>query len=132
MIDGLRYPDKQAFLDNMADMVVEHGGFFGIRDEGGLDAAIARGEQILAYTEETVTIFEIAAAIVYAITKMHHPFIDGNKRPGLLYLYGFLAINGCDFDASERAATTFFNGIAAGDHTEQDLAVWIAANSWEN
>ena len=60
--------------------LAEHGGSDGIRDKGLLESALFRPKNQLAYGNPTI--FALAAAYGYGITK-NHPFIDGNKRTSI-------------------------------------------------
>jgi death on curing protein len=59
------------------------GGSHGLRDEGSLESAIARPYQSFGGENLYPNPFYKAAAILESII-INHPFIDGNKRTGLL------------------------------------------------
>ncbi|WP_287739665.1 type II toxin-antitoxin system death-on-curing family toxin [Microcystis sp. M179S2] len=59
--------------------IAEHGGLEGIRDEGLLESALSRPQNLLAYSESPPDMASLAAAYAYGIVK-NHPFVDGNKR----------------------------------------------------
>ena len=63
-IQGRPYvnPPLQAVLDLHGELLAEHGGGPGIRDLGALEASLARPFQIIAYGDERLTIFDLAAA----------------------------------------------------------------------
>ena len=63
--------------------IEKFGGANGVRDLGGLQSALARPFQTFGGTDLNPTIFEKAAAIGESLI-MNHPFIDGNKRTGVL------------------------------------------------
>jgi death-on-curing protein len=71
----------------------------------------------------------LAAAYVVGICS-NHPFIDGNKRAGLLAALVFLEINGYRLVISDTEATIdairTIESVASGDVSEQDLTEWIA------
>jgi death on curing protein len=107
-------------------LVAEFGGAAGLRDVGLLDSALARAQHRLAYN--TPTIFELAAS--YAFELIHsHPFVDGNKRIGLVAAVTFLEINSCRFTASEIDAVIHTLALAAGEMDEAAYATWLAQNS---
>ena len=81
----IELPPIKAIIDLHAEALEEHGGAPGLRDKGALEAALARPRQILAYSEESVTVFDLAAALCVGICR-NHPFVDGNKRAGFLAL----------------------------------------------
>lgn len=68
------------------------GGSHGIRDRGLLLSAIAQAELSLFGDLVYKNAYEVAGTYAYHIIK-NHPFIDGNKRIGILAAMTFLQIN---------------------------------------
>ena len=99
-----------------------HGGGAGIRDQGLLESALARPQNLFEYGEPGI--FELAAAYTGGIVQ-NHPFIDGNKRTGFLAGAAFLELNGFQFLADESEATQIVLALASGRLTEQQLAEWL-------
>ena len=108
------------------EMIAEHGGHAGVRDEGLLESALARPRQLLAYGDPGL--FELAAAYAFGIVR-NHPFIDGNKRAGLAAADVFLQLNGFEIVVHEVQAVVVFLDLAAGEIDEAVLAKWIEANA---
>lgn len=71
------------------------GGANGIRDENALESALAQPLQEHYYRE--ADLYAIAAAYAYHIAE-NQPYIDGNKRTGLLCALNFLEQNGVPSD----------------------------------
>jgi death on curing protein len=67
------------------------GGADGVRDENALESALAQPMQEYLYRQSDL--FAIAAACAFHIAE-NQPYIDGNKRTGLLSALNFLAENG--------------------------------------
>lgn len=106
------------------------GGAPGIRDEGGIDAALARPHQLIAYGGgEDVDIFQIAASLMYSITKNRHPFADGNKRVGLAMLLLTLRSNGWSLDITNDQAIATTLKIADGTMSENELVIFCREKS---
>jgi death on curing protein len=63
-----------------------YGGAHGVRDEGLLEAAIARPYQTFDGNDLYPGAIEKAAAIFESVLK-NHPFIDGNKRTSFLAMF---------------------------------------------
>lgn len=103
--------------------IAEHGGSGGTRDEGFLLSALAKPQNILAYSENA-DIAELAAAYAYGIAK-NHPFIDGNKRTALVVMRTFLILNECELNASGEDKYITFLNLAEGNLTGAQLARWI-------
>ena len=104
----------------------EHGGASGVRDDGLLESALARPQQLFTYGEPDV--FDLAAAYTAGIVR-NHPFVDGNKRTGFVVGILFLELNGPTFTASEADATHAVLGLAAGKITDDEFAIWLRSNS---
>lgn len=120
-----RWIDKRVLLLLHDESLAEHGGGRGIRDEGLLDSALARPQNLVAYGDPDVA--DLAASYAVGLAK-NHPFVDGNKRAGFLALGLFLYLNGWRLHALQPAATATMLAVAASELTEQELAVWIRAN----
>jgi death-on-curing protein len=106
-------------------LLERHGGGDGIRDEGLLDSALSRPQQLFHY--ESAALFSLAAAYAHGIVK-NHPFIDGNKRTGFMAAYSFLGANGQRLTASEVEAVTQTLVLAAGSCDAADYAEWLRKN----
>ena len=74
----MRWITKTGLLMLHEQSLFEHGGSSGIRDEGLLDSALARPQNIHFYRPEG-TLAELAAAYCFGVAK-NHAFVDGNKR----------------------------------------------------
>jgi death-on-curing protein len=129
MTGAIVYPPIEAILEAHARLLNRYGGAGGIRNPGGIEAALARGEQLRAYADEEPSIFALAAAIGYAFAHVHHPFVDGNKRVAFYAVFATLRMNGWGLDAAEREAAKVFDHIAAGDLDEAAFAAWLEQNS---
>ncbi len=105
------------------DQLREHGGLPGVRDENGLEAALARPRQKWHYDPES-DLATLAAPYAYGLAKAH-AFIDGNKRISFLAGVIFLGLNGKDLDATEAEVVQAMTALAAGSLSEADLAKWI-------
>jgi death-on-curing protein len=106
--------------------LAEFGGAAGIRDEGLLDSALSKPENLFAYG--TPSVFELAASYGFGLVK-NHPFIDGNKRIGFIVAVVFLQLNGWRLEASEVEATLRTLALAAGELSEAEFAEWLRAHS---
>lgn len=107
-------------------LLAEFGGLAGIRDEGMLDSALGKPENLFAYGKPNL--FDLAASYGFGLIK-NHPFIDGNKRVAFLTALIFLELNGYKFQASEADAAVRTLALAAGELTESAYADWLKANS---
>ena len=103
--------------------LAEHGGAPGVRDQGLLESALARPQNVAAYNPDA-DIAAVAAAYAFGIAR-NHPFVDGNKRTALVALELFLALNGVDLRADDQACVDIILRLAAGDIGEPELADWL-------
>ncbi|MGD9537864.1 MAG: type II toxin-antitoxin system death-on-curing family toxin [Alphaproteobacteria bacterium] len=103
------------------------GGLAGVRDQGLLESALDRPRNLLAYEPEA-GLFSMAAALCHGIVK-NHPFLDGNKRTGVLCTRAFLFLNGWDFEPEEPDEVETIVALAAGRLDQPMLAEWLEANS---
>ncbi|MFQ5674243.1 MAG: type II toxin-antitoxin system death-on-curing family toxin [Nitrospinales bacterium] len=107
-------------------LLAEHGGQPGLRDEGLLDTALARPQQLLSYGDPDL--FGLAAAYVFGIIR-NHPFLDGNKRTAFMVGFDFLYQNGKLLSAPEPQAAQMVVDLAAKKITEEEFAIWLQENS---
>ncbi len=114
--------DRRALLLLHGESLVLHGGAPGIRDEGLLDSALARPENLAADGQPDV--FDCAAAYAFGLAK-NHPFIDGNKRAAFLGAGMFLRLNGFRLTATQQDATLTMLALAASDISEAAYAAWL-------
>ncbi|USG61398.1 type II toxin-antitoxin system death-on-curing family toxin [Sneathiella marina] len=122
-------PSKPVMLAIHKRQLERFGGATGIRDEGGIDAALARPMQLSAYSDGDMDIFRISASLLYSITKNRHPFTDGNKRVGLAMLLLTLSKNGWVLDISNEQAIKMTLAVADGSLSEADLVTYCRENS---
>lgn len=106
--------------------VKRFGGTSGVRDEGLLQSALARPQNHFAYGSGDL--FNMAAAYADGIVN-NHPFVDGKKRTGFVTAILFLETNGYQFTAKPAEATVMTRGLASGDLTEAQYALWLRNNS---
>ncbi len=117
-----RWIDRKALLLLHDESVAEHGGAPGMRDEGLLESALARGPNIAAYGNPDHA--ELAAAYGVGLAK-NHAFVDGNKRAAFLAVGLFLHINGYRLRATQAEATVTMLDVAAGTMKEPEFAAWL-------
>lgn len=105
------------------DLVRTYGGMPGLRDENGLESALARPRQRHAY-EPKSDLAALAAAYGFGLAR-NHPFNDGNKRVAFVTMAVFLGLNDCEIDAPETEVVTVMLELAAGKIDEGQLADWV-------
>lgn len=118
--------NRRALLLLHGESLVLHGGAVGIRDDGLLDSALMRPQNLVLYGQPDV--FDCAAAYAFGLAK-NHPFIDGNKRAAFLGAGMFLRLNGHRLTATPQDATLTMLALAAGDVTEAGYAAWLRTHT---
>jgi death-on-curing protein len=66
----------------------------------------------------------MAAAYLFHIVRIH-PFVDGNKRVGLIAALVFLGLNNLTLDADADALFDLVLGVAAGTVAKAEVAVFL-------
>jgi death on curing protein len=108
------------------DLLRNHGGLSGLRDENALESALAHPRQRWAYGRK-VDLAGLAAAYGFGLARSH-PYRDGNKRIAFLAMAVFLGLNGYEIEAPETEVVTLMLRLAAGRTSEAALAKWIRAH----
>ena len=104
--------------------VAEHGGSAGVRDEGLLESALARPQQLHAYGDPAPDLADLAAALAYGLAR-NHPFVDGNKRTAAVCCETFVELNGAVLEADDPDLFPQYLALAEGKLAEQDFAAWL-------
>ena len=123
------YPPLEAILEAHDRLLERYGGAAGLRNPGGVEAALARARQIEAYAEGEVTIFALAAAIGFGFARIHHPFVDGNKRVAFYATFATLFMNGWGLDVAEHEAAAMVERVAQGTVDEDEFTRWLQKNA---
>ncbi len=118
-----RWLPRAAIEAAQADQIRTHGGQLGLRDEGLLESALARAKQRWHYAGDA-DLADLAAAYGCGLVG-NHPFLDGNKRIGLIAMNMFLILNGKEIEAAEPEIVEKVLGIAKGEIDEETLSSWL-------
>jgi death on curing protein len=106
----------------------DYGGAKGIRDIGLLESAIARPFQTFDGENLYKTAFEMAAALGESLI-INHPFVDGNKRTGLLGILSLLLEYNLVLKATEEETYDLTIKISTGEIKFEEIVVWLKNNS---
>lgn len=94
-------------------LTAKTGGSDGLRDEGLLESPVY-GAYAEHFGEAAYpTLEEKAARLMYALAK-NHPFVDGNKRIGVLVMLVTLRLNGVHLRFTQAELTRLGLGAADG------------------
>lgn len=106
----------------------DYGGASGIRDMGMLESAISRPFQTFDGLDLYPSVIEKAAALGESLI-INHPFVDGNKRTGMLAMLSFLSEHGISVTASKDSLYTFIISISSGETGFEEIVAWLKQNS---
>jgi death-on-curing protein len=120
-----RWLPKDLVLAVHDRQLAEHGGMSGVRDEGLLESALARPQNLFAYGQGDLP--ALAAAYAFGLAR-NHPFVDGNKRTAFVACELFLAANGFDLAASDEECLAMTLALAASEIDEAEFASWLREN----
>ena len=108
--------------------VARFGGSMGVRDRGGLEAAVMRPRATFGGEDLYVDVAAKAAALLHSLVQ-NQPFVDGNKRVGAHAMLLFLLANDHEPEMSPRELTDATLAVAKGELGVEALAIWIRQRS---
>ena len=111
-----------------AGVLAKSGGLFGTRERGVLAGLESSPRQSVFGKELHPTLFHKAAAYIRTII-IQHPFLDGNKRTGMMSGFTFLEVNGYRITASDDEVFDLALVIATEKPEGDVIALWLEAHS---
>ena len=111
-------------LDIHQDQIACYGGKTGTRDLNLLKSALGTASITYAGKYVHIDIYEIAAAYLFHLVE-NHPFIDGNKRTGVVVASVFLTLNGHDFNPPNNDLVETVLLIVQGELNKAETAIFI-------
>jgi death on curing protein len=115
-------------LDNVIEIhqnqIFNYGGNSKLRDSGLLSSALAQPSSMFHGKYLHNNIFEMAAAYLFHIVK-NHPFIDGNKRTGIVSALIFLSINKIEIETSNKELELMVIAVASGKMNKTEISKWF-------
>ena len=100
------------------------GGFPGLRDRGLLESAVLSVNAGFEDIERYPTAEEKAARLAYALIS-NHPFVDGNKRVGVLSMLMMLKLNGVTLRYTQQELIDLGLAAASGKMGYEEILEWI-------
>jgi death-on-curing protein len=113
--------DLEDVLEIHEIQLARYGGGTGLRDRGALESAISQPAAGFAGEFLHQDLFEMAAAYAFHIAQ-NQPFVDGNKRTGLVSALVFLDRNGFQLIDPERRLEDAMIAIAERRMDKRGLA----------
>ena len=111
-----------------SELIAQTGGLDGIRDTNMLDSSVNSPFHTFDGQYLYPTIQAMAAHLAFSLIK-NHPFLDGNKRIGILSMLVFLEINGLAVACNNDELVSLGLGLAESSIGESDLIEWIITHS---
>ncbi|MEW6249620.1 MAG: type II toxin-antitoxin system death-on-curing family toxin [Planctomycetota bacterium] len=108
-----------------ARVVEATGGALGVMNPGGLESALARPFTTVGGVDAFPELFDKVAALIHALIAFH-PFVDGNKRIGLVAGDMCLRLNRWRVPWSADVEP-FFWSIARGEQSVETISAWLRA-----
>ena len=110
------------------DQIENYSGSHGIRDINLLESAIDRPKASFMGEDLYPTIFHKAAALVHSIIN-NHPFIDGNKRTGVVSTAYFLHLNGWKLQVEQNELVEAPLHIESKKWDLEQISKWLKEHS---
>lgn len=107
-----------------ADQIHRYGGSLGVRAVELLESALAVPAATFGGGYLHGGIHEMAAASLFHLVK-NPPFVDGNKRTGLMVMLAFLGLNGLRLEVDQDELADLVLAIADGRLSKAEVAVFV-------
>jgi death-on-curing protein len=111
-----------------ADQIRRYGGKGGLRDLALLQSALGTTETTFEGDYLHTDLFEMASAYLFHIVR-NHPFVDGNKRTGLMVALVFLGLNGLVLTVDPEELFELVSGVSTGEVAKAAVAVFMHRHS---
>jgi death-on-curing protein len=108
-------------LEIHSTQLARFGGAAGVRDIGLLESALSQPQASFGGEYVHGDLFEMAAAYLFHVVS-NHPFIDGNKRAGLLSALVFLDINGIEINDKGDTLYDLTIKVASGNSNKSEIS----------
>ena len=118
---------KEKTLQLHAMLIRQTGGADSVREAGLLESALESPFATFGGQELYPTLAEKAARLGFSLM-CNHPFVDGNKRIGVLAMLVFLQVNGAVITATNDDVIALGLGVASGAMKYDALLHWVHAH----
>lgn len=129
-VDSIVLPLASAFYSDYPDPMPELQYLGGHQGQGLLESALSNPAQSFAGRYVYRTTHEKAASLLWSVIK-NHPFVDGNKRMGLMATFLFLALNDYLLYAPQKDAVEICLRVAGAGNpiAKREVRRWIRHHS---
>jgi death-on-curing protein len=109
-------------------LIQQTGGLDGVRDMGMLDMSLNSPYHTFGGNDLYPSLELKAAHLAFSLVK-NHPFLDGNKRIGILAMLVLLEINGLSAICTDEEVVELGFALADNRIDESALVDWIITHS---
>jgi len=120
----MKYLKAEDILQIHSMIIDETGGSHGVRDHHAILSLENSPKQVVFGKELYSTAF-LKAAIYLRDILMNHPFIDGNKRTGMICAFIFLENNGYFSIAQEGEIEKFALKVVNTKLNPEEISIWL-------
>lgn len=120
-VESPEFLDIEDVLELHELQLARYGGADGVRDRGLLESALAQPQATFNGEFIHSDLFAMAGAYLFHIVQ-NHPFVDGNKRTGVLAMLVFLDLNGISITRGTPGLYELTLGVAEGRVSKEAAA----------
>ena len=124
----MRILSKDEVLQLHRMLINDTGGSHGLRDESLLESALNMPFSSFDSIDLFPTLLEKAARLALGLIG-NHPFIDGNKRIGIMAMQIMLHMNGVNLSCDNDELVRLGLGIAKSEMKHEDILEWLKINT---
>lgn len=110
------------------DQIKRYGGTSGLRQLSLLESSLFRPQSTFDGKDLYESLFDKAAALIYSLIQ-NHPFLDGNKRTGIVAGFVFLEMNGLIVNTEKEEIVDIVVSIATQKWNVERVSNWLKHNS---
>jgi death-on-curing protein len=121
---NISYLTLEQILVIHEDQIVRYGGTSGLRSLELLESAVFRPQSTFDGNDLYEDIFEKAASLMHSLI-LNHPFVDGNKRTGMVGGLVFLEVNGFSLQVQQEELVETALAIATKKLDLEKTRDWI-------
>ncbi len=117
-------------ISTHALQIARYGGANGLRDRGGLEAALARPFHGFGEQDAYPGPIEKSAALLHSLAK-NHPFVDGNKR--IAFVLALYLLEGYGYQLKAEVSNDnryeMVIAVASGNLEYEGIVEWLRQNT---
>ncbi|MDP1803333.1 MAG: type II toxin-antitoxin system death-on-curing family toxin [Bacteroidota bacterium] len=110
------------------NLIENHGGSKGVRDQNLLESAINRPFATFDGTDLYEDGIKKASAIFESVL-INHPFVDGNKRTAFALMVFMLSVHNLELNIDETTLYDFIISATKGEKDFDNIESWLRSNT---